>query len=482
MLLASGPVLAGKTFLSIDTLLVCPDQVSLKARNYSLCEERAIRDVPLTGKSLWVEATFVNDGLTDPLGLFISANAASRVYLNEMEIGSNGSPSVNENSEIPGMMDTVIFLPGSLLKPEQNTLMIHLSNHHSIVDLKQPLSRILITKYIDPKSIILKRYWLPLITFGVFLLGAIYFGNMAFKGFDKLGTSLLALMSLFALAQLFAETSRGVINYSYPHFELRLLSITFFAYALGLCLIAYVALRTHIKLRSLYILLIFVVISSIVLLTPGFDAKTIAALTSSACVSLAFAGYAYFVKKQNVLSYLLALILFLILIWISPSYFLDLSVFFIVAAMLTFLFVKQANILAEIQRLHLLENERVKQLKFALLSAKKQTMPSMISVKTAGKTSLISTDRIIYCKGAGDYVELHVKDQSNITLYTGSIGQIEKELPPEFLRIHRSYLVKTAFITSLERQSSGNGILVLKNDMSVPVSRRIMPKVKDAIG
>ena len=49
------------------------------------------------------------------------------------------------------------------------------------------------------------------------------------------------------------------------------------------------------------------------------------------------------------------------------------------------------------------------------------------------------------------------------------------------LRVHRSHIVNTAFVDALERDPSGVGRLLLSNGAAVPVSRRIMPKVRSAL-
>jgi DNA-binding LytR/AlgR family response regulator len=66
-------------------------------------------------------------------------------------------------------------------------------------------------------------------------------------------------------------------------------------------------------------------------------------------------------------------------------------------------------------------------------------------------------------------------------LYNGGLTQLESELPPTFLRVHRSHIVNTAFVSALERDASGVGKLVLSNGAEAPVSRRIMPKVRNAL-
>ena len=93
----------------------------------------------------------------------------------------------------------------------------------------------------------------------------------------------------------------------------------------------------------------------------------------------------------------------------------------------------------------------------------------------------MAVDQITHCSGAGDYVELNFADGGK-RLHSGSLNELEGELPPAFIHVHRSHIVNTAFVESLERESSGVGRLRIGTGAFVPVSRRIMPTVRRAIG
>lgn len=84
------------------------------------------------------------------------------------------------------------------------------------------------------------------------------------------------------------------------------------------------------------------------------------------------------------------------------------------------------------------------------------------------------------CKGAGDYVEI-IRRDGGVHLHAARLGDLEDQFPASFLRVHRSYLVNTAIVKSLKRESSGVGVLMLDNGDEVPVSRRIMAKVRSAL-
>ncbi len=118
--------------------------------------------------------------------------------------------------------------------------------------------------------------------------------------------------------------------------------------------------------------------------------------------------------------------------------------------------------------------------------SQKQT-PHKLKISSAGKVEFVSTDSLVYCKAAGDYTELFFSDQKSI-LYSGNLKELESQLPSTFLRVHRSYVVNTDFIAALEKSTAqqntpaSTGFLLMNNGEQVPVSRRILPMVRSALG
>lgn len=63
----------------------------------------------------------------------------------------------------------------------------------------------------------------------------------------------------------------------------------------------------------------------------------------------------------------------------------------------------------------------------------------------------------------------------------GSLSEMEDTLPATFLRVHRSHLINVMFVKSLNREPSGTGTLTLVEGSDIPVSRRVMPSVRQAL-
>ena len=91
--------------------------------------------------------------------------------------------------------------------------------------------------YGDSKRFIQNNRALGLIFLGMFILSAIYFGSLVMRLDNKHSPSLLFLMSTFAGAQLAVEMSRGLINYTYPMHDIRLVCICVLALGFSLTLL-----------------------------------------------------------------------------------------------------------------------------------------------------------------------------------------------------------------------------------------------------
>ena len=87
-----------------------------------------------------------------------------------------------------------------------------------------------------------------------------------------------------------------------------------------------------------------------------------------------------------------------------------------------------------------------------------------ISVKADYKTQLVKIADIVYLESAGEYVRLHIEDNTTITTLF-RLKNMETTLPQDtFLRVHRSYIVNLKRITSYTR-----GRIFLDNGEYIPL-------------
>lgn len=80
----------------------------------------------------------------------------------------------------------------------------------------------------------------------------------------------------------------------------------------------------------------------------------------------------------------------------------------------------------------------------------------------------------------GDYVRLHVGQR--VRLLRARLGDLAERLDPaQFVRVHRSEIVRHDLISAIRRHDSGRTFAVLSGGREVPVSRRYVSRVADAL-
>jgi DNA-binding LytR/AlgR family response regulator len=85
---------------------------------------------------------------------------------------------------------------------------------------------------------------------------------------------------------------------------------------------------------------------------------------------------------------------------------------------------------------------------------------------------------VLLLSGAGDYTEVATKDGTYLS--STSLNAFEAELPSaNFLRVHRSHIVRTDAVLSVESGGNGRLILHLPKGVSVTTSRAGAKAVRD---
>lgn len=476
--------------VALEDVRVCParnDDTAPPDYTSPTCRSVPIRELDPQGAHLWVRMRLPlaaehlrGDG---PFGLMVLGKMSSEVFINGSLVGTNGQPGDDRRSETPGRIDASLFVPHTLVHQGDNIVDIRMSSHHGWLELVSPVHAILFGRFQDPTRIIITAYWPSLITFGVFLVSLVFFGVTAWRNEDRSQSALLAAAALFGGTELLVETARGLVAYPYPFQDVRLILITLCAAGFGLCILAYLLERmTSLGWRSKLarILVVLTALVPVVILMPGFDGKTVGVLTSCALAGLAWSALWTFQRRKGAAVLLIAFAAFLLVLFQVGSYFLDVGYFYAAAGVLAFAMYQQAQSLVAERRQRRLEARRALKLQTALDQARQKSAPAQIQLVSAGRVDYVSTDRIVQLKAAGDYVELHFED-GRTSLYSGTLGGLENELPPAFLRVHRSHVVNTLFVSALERDAGGTGELILSNGARVPVSRRILPAVRSAL-
>lgn len=482
--LAAGPAAAEIAMLHARTVIVCPAAGAVPpAFDATGCAEMAAADIDPQGRDIWVRAIIEappSYAAVQPLGLFVSAKAASEAFLNGARLGANGAPAASAALETPGKMDAVFAIPGGLLRAGPNVVELRLSSHHGRINLVRPVHFIALGPYVDPAAWLLRQYWPSLVTFGALIAGAFYFAAAAVTGARRAETGLLAALSLFAAGQLLVEAYRGLAAYSYPVHEIRVALIVATSLGFGASLVALVLVRFSPARGRLWFALITALMIAAIVLARGFDAKAAFAVLTAAIAGAAIAARAAMRRAPQALLYAIMLSAFAATILLFPARFLDSLFFFQVAALILSFFIAEALAIERERREREVERLHAHELEAALERAAARERPPAVRVNAAGSLTIVSAADITYCKGAGDYAELVLTD-GRVILHNGALAALEETLPATFLRVHRSFIVNTAFVKSLTRDSAGTGALTLSTGAEVPVSRRIMPKVRSAL-
>lgn len=102
---------------------------------------------------------------------------------------------------------------------------------------------------------------------------------------------------------------------------------------------------------------------------------------------------------------------------------------------------------------------------------------ALLAFKMAGELRTRPLADTTYFQADGNYTQVHFADGSD-QLHSKSLGQIEPLLPGEFVRIHRSYVVRHALISKLLSSPGSRYEAELSNGVRLPVSRQRFAELK----
>jgi hypothetical protein len=101
-------------------------------------------------------------------------------------------------------------------------------------------------------------------------------------------------------------------------------------------------------------------------------------------------------------------------------------------------------------------------------------------VKKLGREFLVRVDDIDWIESCGNYVNLHVGGR--VYPLRETMTRIDERLVPlGFQRVHRSAIVNLDRVVEIKAFDSGDGEARLRNDVSVPVSRRFRQALRERL-
>jgi len=103
-----------------------------------------------------------------------------------------------------------------------------------------------------------------------------------------------------------------------------------------------------------------------------------------------------------------------------------------------------------------------------------------LAVRTGGRVTLIDVERVHYLQGAGSYSELVLHDGST-ELHDKSLKRLVTLLPGDFVRIHRSYVVRMSAVAHVHSREGSRYAVELRDGTMLPVGRTRIDAVRQRL-
>ncbi|MFZ4862847.1 LytR/AlgR family response regulator transcription factor [Sphingobacterium sp. Mn56C] len=117
----------------------------------------------------------------------------------------------------------------------------------------------------------------------------------------------------------------------------------------------------------------------------------------------------------------------------------------------------------------------------ALQEDTEETLLERLVVKNGTQIKLIPTQQIVYLEAYDDYVKIHTKE--GMFLKNKTMASFEKQLDPkQFVRVHRSYIVKVDQLAKIEPMEKESYRGILLNGDKVNISKSGYTRLKQTIG
>lgn len=415
------------------------------------------------GRELWLRAVVQREAGDEPLALYVVGVASSQAWLNGEALGANGQPGATSATETAGRYEAAFPIPERMWVPADNVVVVRLSSFHGVVRLDGPIAAIVVAPWPWPSRAI------PLaITF--LAAGALFaaaFGFGVIHILRRTGSSLaLAAMAGIAGLQAILESLRSLIPYAYPVHGLRLVGIWGLTAVFAVLLLSYVVSRFWPQAWRPVIAAAVVAVAA-TWLAPGFDMKTLLALTVGVVLSAGVAALGVYRRMPGARLILAYLGVFMAIGALFPSWVVDLSYFLFAVGLVL------ALLMTEVVRLGRGDQQR----EVALTRA--AARPNCLTVASSRGVERVPLGDIVAVVGADDYVELRLADGRRL-LHAARLDRLEEELPAGFLRVHRSVIANLAFARGFERDG-GQGRLLMRESPPLPISRNRLPTVREAL-
>lgn len=104
-----------------------------------------------------------------------------------------------------------------------------------------------------------------------------------------------------------------------------------------------------------------------------------------------------------------------------------------------------------------------------------------LAIRKQGKVELVSTEQVIYVEGAGAYSDLVLEDGRR-QLHDKTLERLQALLPPVFVRIHKSYIVRWTEVKALHAQEGSHYEAELRSGVRLPIGRARYKELRERLG
>lgn len=102
-------------------------------------------------------------------------------------------------------------------------------------------------------------------------------------------------------------------------------------------------------------------------------------------------------------------------------------------------------------------------------------------VRSSGRIHFVDVGEVDWIEAAGDYVRLHTGERSH--LMRGTMKELEDSLDPdEFVRIHRSTIVRIGFVKEIRTTGTGQYVVQLEDGTRRNLSRSGRRRLEEVLG
>lgn len=110
-----------------------------------------------------------------------------------------------------------------------------------------------------------------------------------------------------------------------------------------------------------------------------------------------------------------------------------------------------------------------------LRAAQEKLKNGFLLVKSERKNRKVAHKDISYVESLSDYVKIHLRNSKDPVITKAKISHMEAELPADFLRIHRSFIINLSFVSTF------NADEITVDGHVLPVSRSYKEKVRTVL-